>query len=409
MRGPSRVRALVAVAVAELRHERLQTGIAVLGVAMAVLAAVLLAGVGIGVLEFGKGKFQQSGQDLWVAGGPMELRPGTVGGFQNSVVDSHGVAASIEEHDSVVAAVPLLFQTVYAGRNATDFQTVMGVGSPGGGGMVSISEGRGFRGGDTHYANGTYDGPMTREVIIDGRTADLLGVGVNDTIHLGGTIATARRNEFTVVGISPTFSRFVGAPTVVVRHSELQELTGARGSDRASVILVRVTEGADVTALQSDLSESHPRYTVRTNDEQLRATLRDKAVVLFSGASLFVLAVVAGFLLVLNMQLSFVIRHRETFAAVAAVGVSRSSLAWIVLVHALFVGVLGGLLGVGLAVPGIELVNALTAWVTGFENVAKLPRRVFLGGFALAVLVSAAGGLAATVYLARVNPLDNLQ
>lgn len=387
----------------------MQTTIAVLGVALAVLAAVLLAGVGIGVLEFGQGKFQQSGQDLWVTGGPTELRPGTVGGFQNSVVDSHAVAASIAERESVVAAVPILFQTVYAGRNTSDFQTIVGVGSLAGDELVSISDGRGFRGRDVHYANGTYDGPMTREVIIDRRTAELLGVGVNDTIHLGGTIATARENEFTVVGISPTYSRFVGAPTVVVRQSELQELTGTTASDRASFVLVRATEGADVTALEADLSETHSQYTIRTNDEQLRATLRDQAVVLLSGASLLVLAVVAGVLLVLNMQLSFVFRHRETFAAVAAMGVSRSSLALIVLVYALFVGLLGGLLGVGLALPGIELVNEVTMRVTGFENVATLPRRVLLGGFALAVLVSAVGGLAASVYLARSNPLDTLR
>ncbi|PSP50938.1 hypothetical protein BRC60_04155 [Halobacteriales archaeon QH_1_68_42] len=130
---------------------------------------------------------------------------------------------------------------------------------------------------------------------------------------------------------------------------------------------------------------------------------------LLSGASLLVLAVVAGVLLVLNMQLSFVFRHRETLAAVAAMGVSRSSLAAIVLVYALFVGLLGGLLGVGLALPGIELVNAVTVRVTGFENVATLSRRVLLGGFGLAVLVSAVGGLAASAYLARSNPLDTLR
>jgi putative ABC transport system permease protein len=407
--GSSRVRALVAVAFAQLRHERLQTTTAVLGVSMAVLAAVLLAGVGIGIVEFGQQKFQQSGQDLWVTGGPTELRPGTVGGFQNSVVDSHEVAASIAERDSVAAAVPILFQTVYAGRNTSDFQTVVGVGSLVGGELVTISDGRGFRGRDVHYANGTYDGPMTREAVIDRQTADRLGVGVNDTVYLGGTIVTARQNEFTVIGISPTYSRFVGAPTVVVQQSELQEVTGTTASDRASFVLVRASERADVTALESNLTETHPQYTVRTNDQQLRATLRNQAVVLLSGASLLVLAVVAGVLLVLNMQLSFVFRHREMLAAVAALGVSRSSLAWVVLVYALFVGLLGGLLGVTLALPGIELVNAVTERVTGFENVATLPQRVLLGGFALAVLISTVGGLAASVYLARSSPLDALQ
>jgi len=409
MRGPSRARALVGVGLAQLRHERLQTVIAVIGVALAVLAAVMLAGVGLGVLEFGQQKFDQSGQDLWVTGGPMELRPGTVGGFQNSVVDSHTVSSSIEDRESVAAAVPLLFQTVYVGTNTSDFQTIVGVGSGKSSGSVSISEGRGLRKRDIHYANGTYEGPMLHAAVIDHRTAELLDVGVNDTIHLGGTIAAARQHEFTVVGISSTYSQFVGAPTVVVHQSELQEVTGTTASDRASLILVRSTDGADAAALEADLTESYPEYTVRTNEEQLRATLEDQAVVLLSGASLFILAVVAGILLVLNMQLSVVFRHREAFAAIAAMGVSRSSLAWVVLVYALLVGVLGGLLGIGLAVPGVELINAVTAAVVGFEDVAILPQRVLVGGFALAVAVSVVGGLVASVFLARSNPLETLE
>ncbi|WP_436932802.1 ABC transporter permease [Halosimplex halobium] len=399
---------MVGIAVAQLRHERMRTVIAVVGVAMAVLAAVLLASVGIGVLEFGEQKFQQSGQDLWVTGGPIELRPGTVGGFQNSLVNSHEVAADIEARDSVATAVPMIFQTVYAGQNTSEFQTLVGVGSPTDGNLVTFREGGAFPSTDRHYANGTYDGPMSYEVVIDERTADLLNVGVNDTLHLGGTIATARENEFTIVGISPTYSQFVGAPTVVVPPSELQEITGTTASDRASFVLVRATEGANVTALEAELADSYPQYTIRTNSEQLRATLEDQAVVLLSGGSLFVLAVVAGVLLVLNLQLSFVLRHREQFAAVAAIGTSRTSLAGIVLVYTLLVGTLGGLLGVGLAIPGIEVVNAVTAAITGFEDVAGLSRRILLGGFGLAVLVSLIGGLTASLYLARSNPLDSL-
>ncbi|QLH76890.1 ABC transporter permease [Halosimplex rubrum] len=404
----ARLRAVVGVAVAQLRHERVRTVIAVAGVAMAVLAAVLLASVGVGVLEFGQQKFEQSGQDLWVTGGPIELRPGTVGGFQNSLVDSHKVATEIEEREAVATAVPMIFQTVYAGRNSSEFQTLVGVGAPTNGNLVTMSEGREFSPEDAHYANGTYEGPMSHEVVIDPRTADLLDISVNDTMYLGGTIGTARQNEFTVVGISPTYSQFVGAPSVVIPPSELQEITGTTASDRASFVLVRAEDGADVAALEANLTESYSQYTIRTNEEQLRATLENQAVVLLSGGSLFVLAVVAGVLLVLNLQLSFVFRHREMFAAVTAIGLSRSALAGLILVYTLLIGIIGGLLGIGLAIPGVEAVNAVTAVVTGFEGVARLSHRILLGGFGLAIFVSLVGGLAASLYLARSNPLDSL-
>jgi putative ABC transport system permease protein len=281
---------------------------------MAVLASVLLVSVGTGVSETGQQQFDQSGRDLWVTGGPVELRPGSAGGFQNTLVDSHAVAGEIETRDDVATAVPMSFQTVYVGRNTSDYQTLVAAGAPARGPSVSITEGRPFQSTDVHYADGSYDGPMTHEVVIDPRTAALLNVGVNDTLHIGSTLATAREHEFRVVGISPTYSGFVGAPTVTLHLSELQEVTGTTASDRATFISIRLQDGANASAVKADLEESYPAYTVRTNEEQLQATLEQKVTVIASGISLVALAVVAGVLLTLNLQLSFVYQPRETFA-----------------------------------------------------------------------------------------------
>jgi len=400
---------MIGVAFAQLRHERMRTTLAIVGVAMAVLASVMLASVGLGVIETGQQKFDQSERDLWVTGGPVELQPGTIGGFENSLVGAHEVAAEINRHDDVNTAVPMAFQTVYASPNGSDFETIVGAGAPAKGPSVSISEGQPFQNDDIHYANGTYDGPMTREVVLDQRAANLLGVSVNDTIYVGGTLATAREQEFRVVGISPTYSQFVGAPTATLHLSELQEITGTKASDRATFISIQLADDADVETVERELQEDYPDYTVRTNEEQLQATLEGQALVIVSGASLVALAAVAGVLLVINLQLSFVARHREAFAAVMAIGTSRSSLATVVSIHTLFIGVFGGTLGVGLAVPGIRVVNMIAAEVTGFEGVANLPQRVLVGGLGIAIVVSIFGGFLASLYLARVKPLDQLR
>lgn len=405
----SRGRALIGIAIAQMRHERLRTTLAIVGVAMAVLSIVMLTSVGIGVVETGQQKFDQSGRDLWVTGGPLELRPGTVGGFENTLIDSHTVAGEIEQREDVATAVPMAFQTVYVGTNTTEFETLIGAGAPAQGPSVSISEGRGFQTQDRHYAGGTYDGPMSHEVVIDQRTARLLNVSVNDTLYIGGTLATASRNEFTVVGISPTYSRFVGAPTVTLHLSELQEVTGTTASDRGTFISIRLQDGANATAVQSDLQQAYPAYTVRTNQEQLRATLEDKVVVIASGASLVLLAVVAGILLTMNLQLSFVYQRRQTFAALQALGLSQLSLSALLLMKTLLIGAVGGALGLGLAIPGTMAVNEIVVAVTGFENVVSLSPRILLGGFAIALCVSVVSAAAASLYLARASTLDTLQ
>jgi putative ABC transport system permease protein len=404
-----RWRGLIGIAVALLRHERMRTLLAVAGVATAVLAAVLLASVGMGVLSTGQQKFDQSGRDLWISGGPIEIQPGSVGGFANPLAGAHQIEAQLEAREDVKTANPFVFQTVYASPNASEFDTIVGVGAASAGPSVNIVEGRAITGGDTHYVNGSFEGQMQYEVLVDERTAARYNLSINDSLHLGGTLAAAREHEFTVVGVTDTYSEFVGTSTVVMPPSELQEITGLTASDRASMLTVQVTEGADVAQTVTRLEEAYPDYTIRTNQEQLRALLADQAVVLTSGVSLVVLEVIAGILLLTNLQLSFVSRHRETFGALTALGTSQWSLIIVIVVNTLCIGIVGGALGSGLAVPGIWAINWVAATVTGFENVVSVSEPILLGGFVVSVCVSFVGGLAATLYLGRIRPLEHLR
>lgn len=406
----ARLRGVVGVALAQLRHDRTRTVLATVGVALAVLATTMLASVGVGVVETGQQKFEAADRDLWVTGGPVRLAPGQVGGVQNSVVDAHPVAANISQREEVSTAVPLAFQTVYVAANRSgEYRTLVGAGAPARGSSVRITNGSGFSSRDVHYAGGSYDGPMTREVVIDSRTAALLDVGVNDTIYVGGTIATARDHEFRVVGVSPTYSRFLGAPTVTLHLSELQEVTGATDADRATMITISLQDGADPEQVARDLEAASPGYDVRTNREQLRATLERQAVVVASGASLVALAVVAGLALTVNLLLSMVYQQRETLAALRALGATSGTLAGVVTVQAVLIGVAGGALGVALTPPAVAGLNAVAHAVVGFETLVQTPRWVYEVGFGIAVVVSAVGAAAAGLRIASLDALEQLR
>jgi putative ABC transport system permease protein len=409
VKRPSRWRGLIGIAVGLLRHERARTVFAVAGVTTAVLAAVLLASVGVGVVQTGEEKFGQSGRDLWLSGGPIELQPGSVGGLENPIVDAHRLEAQLEAREDVRTANPFVFQTVYASPNTSEFDTIVGVGVSTGGPSVNLVEGRAIQADGSHYANGSYDGPMTHEVVVDERTATRYNLSVGDSLYIGGTLATAREHEFTVVGVSNTFSQFVGTSTIVVPPDELQEITGLTASDRAAMMTLQLTAEANPEATAAELEQAYPEYSIRTNREQLQALLADQAVVITSGVSLLGLAVIAGVLLLANLQLSFVARHRETFGALSALGTTQWSLVVVVLTNTLCIGVIGGALGSGLAVPGIWALNWVAATVTGFENLVSVSVPVLLGGFAVSVAVSLVGGVAATLYLSRIRPLEHLR
>lgn len=405
-----RLRAAFGLTLAQLRYERTRTVLAVLGITVAVLSTTLLAGVGYGVLQTGEEKFAAADRDLWITGGPVRLAPGTVGGFENSILDAHSTARAIRSRQGIRSAVPMSFQTVYVGRTVGGLRTVVGVGVPGtGGDSVRLTSGEGFSRGDVHYGTGAYDGPMTREVIVDPRTAALFDVGVGDTLYVGGTIASARDNEYTVVGVSPTYSKFLGTPSVVVPLSELQELTGTTRTDRATLITVALREDADVDRVERELAAAYPDYDVRTNREQLEAVLADKIVILASGVTLVVLAVVSGLALTVNLLALLVYQQRRELAALSALGVSRGTLVSIVAGQGLVLGALGGAVGLALTPLGVWGLNVVAASVAGFEGLVRTPPIVFAVGGSIAVVMGVVGAAVAGWRVARVGVVDALR
>ena len=396
------------IALRQLRWDKARTMLAVLGVALAVLSVTLLAGVGTGVTETGNELFTEADRDLWVTGGPIELAPGSVGGFQNPVPQSHDLAASIEQHEDVHTAVPLAFQVVYVSTDGEEFDTIMGSGTPGAGGSVAISEGDGFTGPNTHYADGAYNGSFTHQVIISPELAEQQDLTVGDTLYVGGTIASARANEFEVVGISPTFSNFLGTATVTLRLSELQTLTGNAYDDSATLITISTVDGADREAVRSELQAAYPEYTFRTNQEQFVDVLQQQAVILAAGTSLVVLGVIAGGMLSLNLLLSLVYIQREPLSVLRATGTTRGGIVSIAMTQAVVIAGGGYLLGIALTPPLAAGIDRVAFAVTGFEGLVQIPAYAYYAGGGIAIGFALLGGLAGAWRITRVTSAQGL-
>ncbi|PSQ47125.1 ABC transporter permease [Halobacteriales archaeon SW_7_65_23] len=399
MKRTNRLGGLVGLAFRQLASNRARTAFAVVGVAFAVLSVTLLFSVGTGVLETGEQLLDQSEQDLWVSGGPIDIQPGTVGGFQNPLVDAHAVAAEMEAREAVRTAAPIGLQTVYVSTDGEEFDTVVGSGTRSDGPLVDLQAGGGFNGSDTHYADGAYDRPMTQEAIIDPATAEQYNLSVGDTFHVGGTITDARRNEFEVVGISGTFRQFVGTQTVTLRLSELQTLTGAAYDDRATLITVRLEDGADVEAVKADLEAAYPEFTIRTNSEQLRTVLERQAAIIAGGLSLVALSIISGMLLSLNLFLSLVYQQRDQLAVFRAIGGSRGSTVGLTLLQGTIIATAGCALGLGLTPPLASAIDWAAMTLTGFEGLVQIPTEGYLVGAGVAAAFGVLGTLAGVLRL----------
>ena len=395
------------IALRQLRWDKTRTVLAVIGIALAVLSVTLLAGVGAGVTETGNELFTQADRDLWVTGGPIELAPGSVGGFQNPVPRSHELANSIEQRDDVQTAVPLAFQVVYVSTDGEEFDTVMGSGTPGAGGFA-ITQGEMFTNPTTHYANGTYEGNFTHEVVISPEVAERRDLTVGDTLYVGGTIASARANKFRVVGISPTFSNFLGTATVTLPLGELQTLTGNAYDDSATLITISTVEGTNREAVRSELQAEYPGYTFRTNQEQLVEVLQQQAVILAAGTSLVILGVIAGGMLSLNLLLSLVYIQREPLSVLRATGTTRAGIVAIAMTQAGVIAVGGYLLGVIFTPLLAAGIDRIAFAVTGFEGLVQVPAYAYYAGGGVAIAFALLGGLAGAWRVTRITSAQGL-
>lgn len=398
---------VVWIALRQLRSDRMRTVLAVIGVALAVLSVTLLTGVGAGVVATGNEMFDESGRDLWVSGGPIEIAPGSVGGFQNPIPNAHPLAENISAHEDVETAVPMAFQVVYVSTDGEEFATTLGSGSAGGS-SVAIEEGEGFTGPDTHYTDGTYEGNMTHQAIISPSMAAEFNLEVGDTIYVGGTVANARENEFEVVGISPTFENFLGTGTVTTRLSELQTLTGNAYDDSATLITIQTTPSADREVVQDELAAQYPDYTFQTNQEQLVSLLERQAVVLAAGASLVVLGVVAGGILSLNLLLSLIYVQRQPLAVLRAVGATKRSVVGVAVVQALTIAMVGYLLGIAATPLLAILLDQIALTVTGFEGLVQVPRYAYFAGAGVAFGFALLGGITGAWRVTRVTSATQL-
>jgi putative ABC transport system permease protein len=384
-----------------LRSERARAALAVSGIAVAVVLVTLMTGLGYGMTQAGTDALTYIDQDLWATAGPLQLAPGTVGGIQNSLLDAHETQREIESRPEVASAEAMAFQSVYVSATTDNFTTVVGVGVTGNGSGVKLNA---FERGDRHYANGSYDGPMTNAVILSRRTADRLGVSTGETVYVGGTLASARRNAFTVVGVNQRFATFLGAPTAVLHLSELQTITGRTGSDRASMIGIRVRDGAAPAAVADDIERAHPTLRVRTQQQQFRAVFENQGAILASAATLVILALVVGIGLVANTLGLVVYQQRRELAALRAVGVRTRTLVGVVGAQGLVLSVLGATLGLAATPVAAAGINRIVERLVGFAALIKLPLWVFGVGTAVALAIGLVGASLAGVRLAGTKP-----
>lgn len=375
--------ALAGVALRRVRYRTLSSGarqtlLSVLGVALAVGLLLSVTSVSLGLAA--QDTVQTSGTDYWIL--PSESQGSAVVGVSETRFgQTHTVAEQLEQRDDVAHVTPVLTDLAQVGPSDGGQSRrvfVVGVIPRGEGGSVVGLPTDPFRPGDPRYANGSYDGPWTGEAVASSSAASALNVSEGDSLRVAGG-----DRSLSVVATSPAQAPGLAQfPVLVVHLAEAQQLAGAAAGDEADQFHVDTT---DASAEQA-LADAYPRSEVVSSEEMVTHSLQSSDLPLAMSLGAGIIALLVGVLTVVTTLGFELADDAESRAVLAAMGVSKRTRGALVVVETLATTVAGGLLGVGLWLVAVALIN-----VAG-QRVVEVPLAVIrpeLGvyGVATALLV----------------------
>lgn len=378
------------------RGDARQLLVSVFGVAVAIALVVTVGGVAVGLAS--QSAIQGENVDYWIVpeGATASTIAVSTGGPQ--LGGTHAVTERLAAIDGVDYATPVLLRVLRLdapGSNTTEYVIAAGV--------IPADESPRILGvptddlaaGDPYYADGGYDGEWTGELVASDAAATLLGLEPGD--ELRPTRGRTNRT-FRVANVSAAdYGTGAGPlPVVVVHLSELQAVSGATSGDPADQILV----STDSPRVRSAIERPYPRTTVVQKSGFSGQQLSTSSLPLAVALTAVLAAVVVGTLFVATMMGLELHAARRELAVLAAIGYRTRSRALVVVVETFVLTFLGAVLGTGLGVAGIALVNRFGTRFFGVDSVAVFDP-VLVGAAALVATLIAAFASVYPVWLTR--------
>ncbi len=410
-----------------LRRRKGRTAVTALGIGLATSLVVILLSVSQGVQTSSSSLAAASGVDLLVASANTSLE----GGAFPPLTGAHQIGSEVQRVDAnVEGASPwLVGQLVFANASlhAASNLSRNGSGVPVGwtpteSGAVGwipsdnvglqtpqVLAGPGFdRTGDPHYANGSYTGPTTGEIVLDQGLATVLRVGVGAlvwvaTYSVGGPAELPgwfqNATAFRVVGISEPFWLIPSALLAFLYLSEFQSLLGGNAvtSDTATVLLVHLHDASTAPQDQTRLAIAFPTLTVFTVGNILGAVASAVDLYRTFGEVIGIIGIVVATLFTTTVLLMSVDDRSRELAVLRAIGYTRERIGLFVVEEAILLSLLGFAVGITAGALGAVALNAFLKGLveglpTGFSFIS-LDTTVLLNGLAEVLGI----GLAASI------------
>jgi len=396
-----------------LRHFRLQVILAIAAVGAAVALPVVLVSVGGGVSAHELSNLENAGYQIVVSAGGLHGIEGAhaladkILSIGSVTVASPVLSVAIDIYSPSGAVSPVLAEGVIPG----EFTPTLG---PTESGLFPSPLPLGDPTDARHYANGSYSGPATYDVLISTPYESASGVRVGEQVLLSPTTNRSLGTEYNVTGtfgVPPTILGPIGAFAVLLPLSDLQALTGygplPRSSvfDAADTVQIAVsgsvaTDPSALLAVEREVQALVPFYSVSSLTQEAEQLQSASAVLTGFYLALSSVGLTVGLLFLALVLLRRVETDRRSIGVRRALGVPGGAIVGGILRDGFVLAILGALAGL---LGGYVIVEALARWTTGnVQEAAQLAvfDPVMLGAIvagvaALSLLASAVAARAA--------------
>lgn len=409
----NRWRGLVGVSIVRLWKRTVQTKsgrIAATIGAVALTIALLIVVTGIALALADGGTITDNDADVQINPEESGTLSAVDGVEAPRLGETNERAETIGAEDGVDHASPVLVEPVQFEPTDGDGdpQTVLLVG------VVPDDESRTVGGlstehleeGDSHYADGSYDGTRQGEIVLSRTAADRLEADAGDELTVGGAHIPedAPAPSVTATAVEQAGEGDDETPVALVHLSELQTLAGADDGQLADQLLI----WGDADAGETAAADAYPDAAVEsTGGADPSALFGDGLAFATSLLALVVgIAICASF--VATTAGMTVNEDRRMLAVLESVGFPTHSRLVIVAMSTLLTTLCGALLGILLGVVGIYGVNAAAGATVSPGAVAQV-HPVFVP---YAIVVALVAGLVAIPYplavASRTSVLDEV-
>lgn len=342
---------MLRLALATLSRRRTRTALTTAGVAVAAAMLLDMVMLGSGMRASFRGFLEQ--QDYHLRMTPRGTMPfdseATIGGAAD-------LMARVAAHPDVVGVAPVLGGKLFVPRGDSVVSAFsLGI-APGIQADYVIAEGREIA--------------APNETVWNGGLLEAAGLRVGDTVRAAAGYDPQLRGfaglrELVIVGRGRFVMLSGGELASAVMLETQQAMGGPARSDRLSVLLLRLREGADAERVAAELERAEPRMSAISTEAALRFV--DERLGYFRQLA-FILASVSlavGFLLVTTLVTVSVNERIGEIAVLRAIGVARWRIVGQVMAEGVALSLVGATLGLGLGLVTAQWLNGILASFPG--------------------------------------------